>query len=339
MTRTLIAGGAGFIGCHLVESLLLHGHEVWVIDNLSTGSTENLNHVLENPNFHLIVGDIQNNFRVAPRFDLVIHMACMANPTDYQADPLSTLKVNSDGTQNLLHVAERDGARFIYFSSSEVYGNYRSIPKDGLTEEGESNLHLGNMRSAYPVGKCFGEELVRAYSIDRGTEHVIIRPFNVYGDRMDRKSSYGRVIQNFIRNALEKKPLEINGDGSQTRSFLFIDDFIDCLIRIIDNDKLKNITMNIGSPEPVKILDLAALVNTLLSNKAGCIFKPRFPFEPDNRHADIHCVKDILGWYPRTTLNDGIIRTSNYLRNISKLNDEGQNKIISSDFEIYLYSG
>jgi nucleoside-diphosphate-sugar epimerase len=314
MSKVLLAGGAGFIGCHITEMLLAKGEEVWVLDNFSSGSMNNLGGQLDNPNLHVVNGDVRNPYNGLPRFDMLVHMACVANPTDYERDPVAILEANSIGTGNLLRMAQRSNGRFIFFSSSEVYGNVSAVDDNHLSEVSRSLLSLGNSRSCYSFGKCYGEEYVRAFCEKHKIDYAIVRPFNVYGDRMDVKSPYGRVIPNFVRNALIKAPLEVNGDGTQTRSFLHVDDFTRCYERLIGFEQLGGKTLNIGHPEPIQIIALAVLVNELFDNKGNIHFAPRFPNEPERRSADITMTRRMLGWEPVIELKDGLMHMARQMK-------------------------
>lgn len=302
----LVAGGAGFIGSHLTEALLKKGFEVYVIDNLITGSMENLEHLNRVPKLHVFHRDITKKLPDIPPCEVIFNLAAIANPNDYERDPLAVLWVNSLGNMNLLQLAKRWGSKYVFFSSSEVYGHHNSLNGDGLSEEQSSILYLNHKRSPYFVGKIFGEEIVRNTCEDEDLDYIIIRPFNIYGPRMDMKTNYGRVIPNFIKWALSNKPLIINGDGSQERSFCYINDFIDAVMGILSQKSYKYRIVNIGHPESIKILDLAHLINEILDNKAGFIFSDRYPFEPKYRRPNIYRVKNWIGWEPKTRIEEGI---------------------------------
>lgn len=319
----LIAGGAGFLGSHFVKKLLSLKHikRIVVLDNFSTGSLNNLTEVTNDPRLKVVETDISQNIpELKEEFDFICHLAALANPVDYEKKPIDTLTVNSDGVKNLIELACRANAFYIYFSSSEVYGIYDCMPYRGLSEEETvSRLILGKPRSPYGVGKCFGEELTRHLCSTYGVKYIIVRPFNVYGPNMDVKTNYGRVIPNFIAWALKKEPLQINGDGTQIRTFCYIDDFIQALLLLL---KLKSPpeVINIGSRQQTRILDLAKLINEILDNQSnGYNFVERYQFEPMIRTPDLGRIIKLTGWEPATGLKKGLKHTSNWLKSKLKI--------------------
>ncbi len=316
--RFLIAGGAGFLGSHFVKRLLRTQYvkEIVVLDNFSTGSLNNLAEVSSDPRLKVIRTDISQSIpNLKNKFDSIWHLAALANPTDYEKNPIDTLTVNSDGVKNLIELAYRFDARYIYFSSSEVYGIYDSIPYQGFSEgDTVSRLILGKQRSPYAIGKCFGEELTRHLCRHYGIKYLIIRPFNVYGPNMDVKTNYGRVIPNFITWALKKEPLKINGDGTQIRTFCYIDDFIQALFSLFRAEYPPDV-INIGSRQQIRILDLAELINEIMDNKSnGYNFVERYQFEPMIRTPDLRKIKELTGWEPVTGLKKGLNKTGNWLK-------------------------
>ena len=321
--RFLIAGGAGFLGSHFVKKLLnlKHIKRIVVLDNFSTGSLDNLIEVTDDPRLKVIETDISQTIpKLKEEFDYICHLAALANPVDYEKDPINTLTVNSDGVKNLIGLAGKTNAFYIYFSSSEVYGIYDCMPYRGLSEEETvSRLILGKPRSPYAVGKCFGEELTRHLCSTHGIKSMIVRPFNVYGPNMDVKTNYGRVIPNFITWALKKEPLQINGDGTQIRTFCYIDDFIQALFLVL---KLKSPpeVINIGSRQQTRILDLAQQINEILDNQSnGYDFVERYQFEPMIRTPDLCKIIKLTGWRPVTGLKKGLKHTSNWLKSKLKI--------------------
>ena len=308
----VIAGGAGFLGSNLVRKLLRFQEvrEIVVLDNYSSGSITNLDGVLDDPRLKVIETDIsQKTPELNGNFNWIWHLAALANPTDYEKYPVDTLNVNSDGNKNLIWLAQKYQAGYIYFSSSEVYGLYNTIPSKGLNEkETISRLMLGKPRSPYAVGKCFGEELTQHLCRLYGIHYLIIRPFNIYGPYMDVKTNYGRVIPNFITWALQKEPLRINGDGTQIRTFCYIDDFVTAVLKIINHPSPVSV-VNIGSPFPTPIRDLADVINGLLGNKTAPLFVERYPFEPYARIPDLRCIKQFTGWKPHIDLINGLNKT------------------------------
>jgi len=292
-----------------------------VLDNFSTGSLTNLADVRDDPRLKVIETDISQTIpKLKEDFDLVCHLAAIANPIDYEKKPIDTLAVNSDGVKNLIEIARRNKAGYLYFSSSEVYGVYDCMPYRGLSEEDTvSRLILGKPRSPYAVGKCFGEELTRHLCSNHGIKYTIVRPFNVYGPNMDVKTNYGRVIPNFITWALKKEPLQINGDGTQIRTFCYIDDFLGALCLLLKME-LPPEVINIGNRQQTRILDLAQLINEILDNQSqGYTFVERYQFEPMVRTPDLGRIIKLSGWEPATGLKKGLKNTSNWLKHKLKI--------------------
>lgn len=314
MLTILIAGGAGFIGSHLSDALIEKGHKVIIVDNLITGRMENISHLNGMDRMIFIKHDILYPLPHISPPDIIINLASIANPTDYEQMPLEVLNVNSIGNLKLLELAKNYKARYIFFSSSEIYGHHTILNKKGINEEDMSHLFLHHKRSPYFIGKLYGEELVKHYSTVENIDYIIIRPFNIYGPRMDEKTKYGRVIPNFINWGLNKKPLIINGDGSQERSFCYITDFIDCMSRIIESNKWKHSIINIGNPNPVSIMQLAEIVNELTDNNMGYTYKNRYEFEPKYRKPNIDKAMLWLNWQPKIDLMNGILQTIKSMR-------------------------
>lgn len=307
----LIAGGAGFIGNHLVRKLLSYNNvtNIVVVDNFATGSVNNLEDVKKDTRLKILNCDITTNLPKMPSFDLIFHLAAIANPTQYEVDPINTLLVNSRGNENLLQIAKESKSSYIYFSSSEIYGNHNPVPQKGMNEETVSHFVLNQKRSPYFVGKAFGEEIVRTVCTAENIDHLIIRPFNVYGPKMDIKASYGRVIPNFITWARKNQPLQIHGDGTQVRAFCYIDDFIDAVISLLEYSFPPKRVVNIGSQEPISILGLANMINKMLSNPAGHIFTDRYKFEPKIRIPNIERISNWSGWEPKIKRKEGLRKT------------------------------
>ncbi len=317
--RFLIAGGAGFIGSHIVKYLLSRKKvkKVVIIDNFTTGCIKNIENLI-NDNRLLIIEDNINNEKIIDevneKFDLVMHLAAIANPTDYEVNPLETLLVNSIGNLNLMNIVKKSKAQFIYFSSSEIYGDHIVLPYRGFEENSLSCLYLNKKRSPYSIGKCFGEELTINYCRKKGLKYLVIRPFNIYGSNMDLKTNYGRVIPNFIHWSLKKEQLRIHGDGLQERSFCYIDDFINGLFKLIEKD-ITDLTINIGNPEPISILKLANLINELQNKKSNYYFVDKYKFEPKFRTPNIDLIKKLTGWKPKISLENGLIKTIEWFKN------------------------
>ena len=312
--KYVVAGGAGFLGSHTVDFLLESGHNVVVLDDFSTGSMNNLDKHIDSPHLEIFETDITERVPDIKDVDGVFHLACHGNPSDYENAEINTLSANSFGTVNLLNLARRNDAWFVYFSSSEIYGNHLSIPKDGLEEGTHSIQSLLHKRSHYPIGKMFGEEITKRYCDESDIEYLIIRPFNIYGPRMDSKSEYGRVIINFFKWALNQKPCVVNGDGMQTRSFLYIDDFISFIKRIMESNiaHLNWNVVNVGYPREITILELAKMINKITRNKAGIKHAPRYPEEPMFRLPNIERARE-LGWEPEISLEEGLERLMDQL--------------------------
>ncbi|MGA1792625.1 MAG: NAD-dependent epimerase/dehydratase family protein [Thermoplasmatota archaeon] len=316
--NVLVAGGAGFIGSHIVRRLLEDEktERVLVIDDLSSGTRENLEGSLGDDRLDVLEMDITDPAVVESAgrdFDLVLHLAAVANPVDYERRPLDTLNVNSDGARNLMSISGRSGSKFIFFSSSEVYGNYNIVPIDPMSETSHSRIILNQRRSPYVVGKCFGEEITISYSKKLGIDHLIIRPFNIYGPNMDLMTEYGRVIPNFCIWGLRGQPLRINGDGTQVRTFCHVDDMVNSLFLLIEKD-IKQRSVNVGYPHPTSILDLARMVSGILGIEENFEFADKYQFEPYIRIPDIRLAKDLTGWEPEVDLKTGLVRTIDWFR-------------------------
>jgi len=328
MKRYLIAGGAGFIGSHLVDQLLKEHAHVTVIDNLVTGSRTNLSLQDSNKDLEFLEIDITKALPRLDDYDIVLHLASVANPVQYEVHQMDCLLVNSVGSKNLLEVAGRSNARYVFFSSSEIYGGHdQSV--GALTETSPSIVHLNHKRSPYFIGKMYAEEMARTYCEAAGLDFLIVRPFNIYGPKMDVNARYGRVIPNFIKWAVSGEPLKLNGDGRQKRSFCHVEDLVGCVTRLLKKPVFEHKVVNIGTPEPITIRELADMINTLAGNRAGITFTERYEYEPFYRNPDIDLVRQWVSWEPRIKLRDGlssmieeeIVRTGQEVR--SHVPDEG----------------
>jgi len=308
LMKILITGGAGFLGSNLVDLFLSQGHEVVVLDNLITGRLSNIEHHFGNERFQFIKHDVTNYIHVPGRIDVVMHFASPASPIDFDRIPIQILKVNSLGTHNALGLAMNKGARFFLASTSEVYGDPLVHPQP---ESYWGNVNPLGIRGVYDESKRFAESLTMAYHRAHGLDTRIVRIFNTYGPRM--RLDDGRVIPNFISQALRGQPLTIYGDGKQTRSFTFVEDEIDGFYRLLMSDEVYPV--NIGNTVETTMLELAEVVNELTGNKAGVTFVP-LPHkdDPKKRKPDITRARTILGWEPRTSLRDGLIRTIDWFR-------------------------
>jgi UDP-glucuronate decarboxylase len=306
MMRILVAGGAGFLGSHLCDRLASDGHEVLVIDNLHTGSQLNLSHLRGNRKVEFRLGDIVDP--VKGEFDRIYNLACPGSPRHYQQNPISTARTNFIGVDNLLHLASQNGARFFQASTSEVYGDPLVHP------QGEAycgNVNPIGPRACYDEGKRIGETLCFDYHRQHEVEIKVARIFNTYGPRMNPDD--GRVISNFIVQALRNKPITIYGEGRQTRSFCYIDDLIDGILRLMESPKNVLGPINLGNPEEFTIRELAEIVIEMTGSRSKIEHHNMPVDDPQQRQPDISKARDILGWQPDIALRDGLARTIAYV--------------------------
>ncbi len=304
--RVLVTGGAGFIGSHLSDRLLLEGHSVVVVDNLVTGRVDNIAHLAGRPDFHFIRYDVSNFIFIPGHIDAVMHLASPAspNPTSpygYPQLPIQTLKVGALGTHNALGVARANGARFVMASTSEVYGDPQQHPQ---VETYWGHVDPVGPRSVYDEAKRFAEAITMAYHRYHGLDTRIARIFNTYGPRM--RLDDGRVVPNFICQGLRGEPLTLYGDGLQTRSFCYVDDLVDGLYRLLLSDV--HDPVNLGNPAEMTVRELGDQVNRLTGNAAGFHILPdsRAPADPQRRKPDITRAQQLLGWRPSTGLEAGL---------------------------------
>ncbi|PJF40273.1 MAG: NAD-dependent dehydratase [Phototrophicales bacterium] len=309
--RILITGGAGFIGSHLCDRFLNEGHQVIAMDNLITGTTENIAHLIGNPNFLFIKHDVTNHIYIKDHVDAVLHFASPASPIDYLKFPIQTLKVGALGTHNTLGLAMAKGAKFLLASTSEVYGDPLVHPQH---EEYTGNVNTIGLRGVYDEAKRYAEALTMAYHRTHAVDTRIVRIFNTYGPRM--RLEDGRVVPNFIAQALRGEPLTVYGDGTQTRSFQYVSDLIEGVYRLLQSDF--NQPVNIGTQHEMSILDFAHLVNKLSGNQGGIILEEekRIEGDPQTRKPDITRAKKILDWEPKVGVEEGLKRTINYFREV-----------------------
>lgn len=309
--RILITGGAGFLGSHLADRLLAEGHHVIAMDNLITGNTDNIAHLIGRDDFRFIKHDVSNYIYLDGPVDAVLHFASPASPIDYLKFPIQTLKVGALGTHNALGVAKAKRARFLLASTSEIYGDPLVHPQ---REDYPGNVSTTGPRGVYDEAKRFAEAMVMAYHRAHGIDTRIVRIFNTFGERM--RLDDGRVVPNFIGQALRRQPLTVYGDGSQTRSFCYVSDLIDGIFRLLmlDTSAESPYPTNIGNPNEMSILDFARFVNTLTDNPAGIVYKKqeRIEGDPQTRRPDIARAKRLLGWEPRVPLAEGLERTIRY---------------------------
>ena len=313
--RILITGAAGFLGSHLCERLLAEGHQVVGMDNFVTGSPENLSHLAGNDNFHFIRHDVSDFIFAPGKIDAVLHFASPASPNPqspygYTNLPIQTMKAGALGTHNTLGVARAHRARFLLASTSEIYGDPLVHPQP---ETYFGHVDPIGIRSVYDEAKRFAEALTMAYHRYHGIDTRIVRIFNTYGPRM--RLDDGRVVPNFIQQALRREPLTVYGDGAQTRSFCFVEDLVEGLYRLLLSDEHNPV--NIGNPAETSILEFAETINRIVGNKSGIIFKPdlRLGDDPQQRQPDIKRAREILKWEPKINLQNGIERTIPYFSN------------------------
>ncbi len=295
--RILVTGGAGFIGSHLIDRLMNQGHEVICLDNFFTGHKRNILHWMDNPYFELIRHDITEPIRL--EVDQIYHLACPASPVHYQYNPVKTIKTNVLGTLNMLGLAKRINARFLLASTSEVYGDPDVHPQP---EEYRGNVNCIGIRSCYDEGKRVAETLAFDYHRQNEVDIRIMRIFNTYGSRMFEND--GRVVSNFIVQALQGIPLTVYGDGSQTRSFCYVSDLVEGMMRLMNGEHIGPI--NIGNPGEYTILQLAQAIQKMVNPDAKLIFKPLPEDDPKQRQPDITKAKNLLGWEPKIALDEGL---------------------------------
>ena len=312
--RILITGAAGFLGSHLNDRLISEGHDVVGMDNFVTGSPENIAHLAGNPKFLFFKHDISNYIFIPGKVDAVLHFASPASPNPdspygYFNLPIQTMKAGALGTHNTLGVAKANNAKYLLASTSEIYGDPIEHPQK---ETYAGNVDPVGMRAVYDEAKRFAESLTMAYHRHHRVDTRIVRIFNTYGPRMDLED--GRALPNFLKQALLGQPLTVYGDGSQTRSFCYVDDLIDGIVRLLYSDE--HMPVNIGNPIEMTVLEFAETINRVVGNKAGVTFVPqgRSTRDPQRRQPDITRARSILGWEPKTTLDDGISRTVPYFK-------------------------
>ena len=301
MARILVTGGAGFIGSHLVEQLLAQGHEVLSLDNYFTGDKANLRHLLHLLDLELIRHDVVNPIML--EVDQIYHLACPASPVHYQYNPVKTIKTNVMGTLNMLGLAKRVKARILLASTSEIYGDPREHPQ---REEYWGNVNCIGPRSCYDEGKRVAETLMMDYHRQNGVDIRIARIFNTYGPRM--AIDDGRVISNFCVQALTGQDITMYGDGSQTRSFCYITDLVEGLVRLMNRESVHE-PVNLGNPEEFTILELAQKILSMTQSAAQVVYRPLPPDDPVKRRPDISRARELLGWQPTVPLDAGLQET------------------------------
>jgi dTDP-glucose 4,6-dehydratase len=307
--RVLITGAAGFLGSHLCDRFVADGHEVVGMDNFITGNRENLRHLKNEPRFSLVEHDVTTEINVAGPLDGVLHFASPASPVDYLELPIQTLKVGSLGTHKTLGVAKAKRARYFLASTSEVYGDPQVHPQP---ESYWGHVNPIGPRGVYDEAKRFAEAMTMAYHRFHRVDTRIVRIFNTYGPRM--RPSDGRVVSNFIVQALQGENLTVYGDGGQTRSFCYVDDEVDGLYRLFLSDYTQPV--NIGNPDEFTILDLAEKVLALVGGTSRIDYRPLPEDDPKVRQPDITLARDLLGWQPRVTLDEGLRKTVPYFEQL-----------------------
>lgn len=308
MKRILVTGGAGFVGSHLCERLLEEGQEVICLDNFFTGKRHNVEHLLKQPHFEVFRHDVTDPITID--VDQIYHLACPASPIHYQRNPVRTIRTAVHGTLNMLEMSREVHARILIASTSEVYGDPQEHPQ---TEQYWGHVNPIGPRACYDEGKRCAEALTVSYARQYRVETRIARIFNTYGPRMHEND--GRVVSNFVRQALRGEPITIYGDGSQTRSFCYVDDLVEAFVRFMNLDHDPG-PLNLGNPRESTILELAELVLSLTGSRSELKREPLPVDDPVRRRPDISRAKEILGWGPRIPVEEGLRRTVDYFRSV-----------------------
>ena len=309
MSRVLVTGGAGFLGSHLCDRLIRDGHDVLCLDNFYTGSKQNIAHLLDHPYFEMMRHDV--TFPLYVEVDRIFNFACPASPVHYQHDPVQTTKTSVHGAINMLGLAKRLRARILQASTSEVYGDPEVHPQ---REEYWGRVNPIGIRSCYDEGKRCAETLFFDYHRQHALEIKVVRIFNTYGPRMHPND--GRVVSNFIVQALKGEDITIYGDGQQTRSFCYVDDLIEAMVRTMETGPDFVGPVNIGNPHEHTIRELAEKVIAMVGGKSKLIFKPLPSDDPRQRQPDISLAKEKLGWEPKVHIDDGLRETISYFRQL-----------------------
>ena len=307
--RVLITGGAGFIGSHLAEKLLSQDHEVIILDNFYTGQKSNLSRISSDPNFEVLRQDVTEP--ISLEVDAIYHLACPASPVHYQKFPVQTIKTSVLGSINALELATRLNIPILLSSTSEVYGDPNISPQ---TETYWGNVNPIGLRSCYDEGKRAAETLFFDFNRQYSTEIRVARIFNTYGPNMSPED--GRVVSNFIVQALKNNDITIYGDGTQTRSFCYVDDLVEGLVRLMNNSDSTQSPINLGNPNEISVLELAQKIISMTNSNSKVIQLPLPQDDPKQRRPDIDKAKKILGWQPTIDLENGLIKTIEYFRDI-----------------------
>jgi len=313
--KVLVTGGAGFIGSHLVEKLISSGDEVWCADNYITGNKANIEAVIKSEKFHLIETDVSQptSEYLPPDLEVeeIYHMASPASPRGYQDEPIKTYLVNSFGTHYLCEYASRKGARILFASTSEVYGDPKEHPQQ---ESYWGNVNIRGVRSCYDVSKRYGEMVQTVWHREKNLSIRTIRIFNTYGPRMDPRD--GRVFPNFISQALRNEPITVYGDGSQTRSYCFVSDLVEGIMGVMKSDKTEGEAYNLGNPDERTVLETAKLIKELTGSTAEIVFEELPEDDPTRRQPDISKIKAAIQWQPKIDLEAGLEKTIEYFRGV-----------------------
>jgi dTDP-glucose 4,6-dehydratase len=312
MARVVVTGGAGFLGSHLCDALLARRDQVVCLDNLATGSVDNIEHLFGTAGFTFVEHDVSRYVWIPGRVDVVMHLASPASPKDYLELPIQTLKVGSLGTHNTLGLAKAKGATFFLASTSEVYGDPEEHPQ---RESYWGRVNPVGPRGVYDEAKRFAEAMTMAYHRAHGIDVRIARIFNTSGPRM--RIDDGRVVSNFLVQALQGKPLTVYGDGTQTRSISYVDDTVRGLMLLLDSDLAEPV--NIGNPEELAVFELAHLVLDVTGSESEIVYEPLPGDDPTRRQPDISLARERLGWVPEVPLREGLARTADYFRRVLDL--------------------
>lgn len=307
----VVTGGAGFIGSHLVDALLASNYRVICVDNLITGSESNIEEAKKNPLFECINHDIIKPFESLPKVDFIFHLASPASVIDYQNLPEETAQVNSIGTINMLNLAKKYNARFLFASTSEVYGNPNEHPQK---ETYWGNVNPNGIRSCYDESKRFGEAVTMIWARKYSLDTRIVRIFNTYGPRM--RKTDGRVVSNFINQAIEGKSLTVYGDGTQTRSFCYVSDLVDGIMKLMFTDEARGEVINLGNPQELTVLDFAKKIKALTKSNSEISFQPLPADDPVRRQPDITKARTLLKWEPKVSVDEGLTKTIEYYRSL-----------------------
>jgi nucleoside-diphosphate-sugar epimerase len=313
MKTCVVTGGAGFIGSHLVDALLEKGYTVFAFDNLLTGNENNLSEAKKNANFTFVKFDVTGQLPLVGHIDYLYHLASPASVPDYQKYPEETALVNTVGTRGLLKVAKAHDARFLFTSTSEVYGDPKEHPQK---ESYWGNVNPNGVRACYDESKRFGEMMTMLYVRQHGVDGRIARIFNTYGPRM--RPTDGRVISNFINQGLHNQPLTVYGDGKQTRSFCFVTDMVNGLIRLMETDDISGSVINLGNPEEYTMIDLASKVKDMLKTASPIVHSDLPMDDPTQRRPDISKAKTVCNWKPGISLDEGLKKTVSYYRQLQQ---------------------